>query len=175
MFKVHWYKVHWAFDSIANSLNIFLFKVQKTLEGLLEHYSGEFLRPFSWYFPSLHLQSSSLFFSFPSPVGPDFLPHSGRHLHLVVVTDKTSRGEVAALVAKILTRCFWCCLWCWSKVIWWQRCRSTVRSGGWEEVLYWGQAGDGGARELCLTFTSLLSTSNRLFRSYWDKGSPLER
>ena len=30
----------------------------------------------------------------------------GRHLHLVVVTDKTSRGEVGALIAKILTRCF---------------------------------------------------------------------
>jgi len=43
------------------------FKVQKTMEGLLEHYSG-------------------------------------RHLHLVVVTDKSSRGEVADLIARILTR-----------------------------------------------------------------------
>ena len=28
----------------------------------------------------------------------------GRHLHLVVVTDKSSRGEVSALLARILTR-----------------------------------------------------------------------
>jgi len=43
------------------------FKVQKTLEGFLEHYSGS-------------------------------------HLHLVIVSDKSSRGEVADLIARILTR-----------------------------------------------------------------------
>ena len=118
-------------------------------------------------------------FSFKS----HFLLHSpqhslykpGRHLHLVVVTDKASRGEVAALVARILTRCFlhWCLLvlgasCCLCLVVlpgaWW----SKVMSGGWVEVPYWGQAGDGGVKELCLTFISPSSTSNRLFRSHWE-------
>ena len=55
--------VHWALNLMANGRNLFvqgsedckrpfkdkvktsLFKVQKTVEGLLEHYSGEFLHP----------------------------------------------------------------------------------------------------------------------------------
>ena len=31
-------------------------------------------------------------------------PSSGSHLHLVIVSDKSSRGEVADLIARILTR-----------------------------------------------------------------------
>ena len=73
-----------------------LFKVQKTLEGFLEHYSGEFI--------DISCISSLLASIKSSRACIMEFPSSGSHLHLVIVSDKSSRGEVADLIARILTR-----------------------------------------------------------------------
>ena len=93
-----------------NNAQHFFFKVQKTLEGFLEHYSGEFIEisciveieallSILTFHVSLHY--------WPLLRVPEHImkfPFSGSHLHLVIVSDKSSRGEVADLIARILTR-----------------------------------------------------------------------
>ena len=120
-----------------------LFKVQKTLEGFLEHYSGEFIdiSCISWL---ASIKSSR--------VCVMKFPFLGSRLHLVIVSDKSSRGEVADLIARILTR--------WKS---WQRLWSRV-SGGWQWEPSWGQGGGGGEGGRCLSFDFHLSTLSRLLR-----------
>ena len=79
-------------------------------------------------------------------------PSSGSHLHLVIVSDKSSRGEVADLIARILTR--------WKS---WQGLWPRV-SGGWQWELSWDQGGGGGEGGRCLSFDFHLSTLSRLLR-----------
>ena len=131
--------VHWAFNLIANSLNLFLFKVQKTLEGLLEHYSGEF--SFNSHF-LLHSPQNSFTRSTPSPGGGDWQDQQrGSWCSYCQNTNKVLLG--AAFYSDIGQK--------YLVVLgeWW------LWSGGSAEVRYWGQAGDGGVRELCLTYMSL--------------------
>ena len=121
-----------------------LFKVQKTLEGFLEHYSGEFI--------DISCTSSLLASIKSSRACAMKFPSSGSHLHLVIVSDKSSRGEVADLIARILTR--------WKS---WQRLWPRV-SGGWQWELSWDQDGGGGEGGRCLSFDFHLSTLSRLLR-----------
>ena len=79
-------------------------------------------------------------------------PSLGSHLHLVIVSDKSSRGEVADLIARILTR--------WKS---WQRSWPRV-SGGWQWEPSWDQGGGGGEEGRCLSFDFHLSTLSRLLR-----------
>ena len=72
------------------------FKLRKTLEGILEHYSGRWvtchLSPVTCHLPPVILQLTVNFHLSP-----------GRYLHFVIVTDKKTRGQAASHITKVIT------------------------------------------------------------------------